>query len=45
MYYTADAGPLVSGARTLDQARALLTFMEAISDKTLRTTVSLTASR
>lgn len=29
----------------LDQARALLTFMEAISEKTLRSTVALTASR
>ncbi|KAG5186846.1 GNAT acetyltransferase 2-domain-containing protein [Tribonema minus] len=42
---TPPIGPLVSGAKTLDQARALLTFMEAISEKTLRTTVALTASR
>ncbi|CAM9344724.1 unnamed protein product [Phaeothamnion confervicola] len=33
---TPPIGPLVSGARTVDQARALLTFMEAISEKTLR---------
>ncbi|CAN0119983.1 unnamed protein product, partial [Ascophyllum nodosum] len=42
---TPPVGPLVSGAKTLDQARALLTFMEAISEKTLRSTVALTASR
>ncbi|CAM9182779.1 unnamed protein product [Chrysoparadoxa australica] len=42
---TVPIGPLVSGARTLDQARALLTFMEAISEKTLRSTVALTAAR
>lgn len=42
---TPPVGPLVAGAKTLDQARALLTFMEAISEKTLRSTVALTASR
>ena len=31
--------------RTLDQAKALLKFVEAISEKTLRSTVSLTAAR
>ncbi|CAM9579055.1 unnamed protein product [Scytosiphon promiscuus] len=42
---TPPVGPLVAGAKTLDQARALLTFMEAISEKTLKSTVALTASR
>ena len=31
--------------RTLDQAKAILTFIEAISEKNLRSTVALTASR
>lgn len=31
--------------KTLDQAKALLKFVEAISEKTLRSTISLTASR
>jgi N-acetyltransferase 10 len=38
-------GALVKKARTLDQARALLVFVEAITEKTLRTTVALTAAR
>ena len=38
-------GAVVSATRTLDQARAVLTFCEAISEKTLRTTVALTAGR
>ncbi|KNC50569.1 N-acetyltransferase [Thecamonas trahens ATCC 50062] len=38
-------GALVETARTLDQARALLVFVEAISEKTLRSTVTLTAAR
>lgn len=42
---TQPIGSLVEGTRTVDQARALLTFMEAISEKTLRSTVVLTASR
>ena len=39
------AGPLVAKCRTLDQARALVTFLDAASEKTLRATVALTASR
>lgn len=39
------AGPLVAMCRTLDQARALVTFLDAASEKTLRATVALTASR
>lgn len=42
---TEIVGPLVSNARTADQAKALLTFIEAISDKKLHSTVALTASR
>ncbi|KAJ1881149.1 N-acetyltransferase 10, partial [Coemansia sp. RSA 486] len=44
----ADAQPvgsLVSCARTVDQARALMTFADAIAEKSLRATVSLTAGR
>uniref|UniRef100_A0A7S3ZH00 RNA cytidine acetyltransferase n=1 Tax=Lotharella globosa TaxID=91324 RepID=A0A7S3ZH00_9EUKA len=39
------AGPLVDLCKTLDQAKAVLTFIEAISEKTLMTTVSMTAAR
>lgn len=39
------AGSLVAATRTLDQARAVLTFIDAISDKSLRNTVVLTAAR
>jgi N-acetyltransferase 10 len=42
---TQPAGSLVVTARTVDQAKAILTFVEAISEKTLRTTVTLTAAR
>ncbi|BDD54565.1 killer toxin resistant protein, variant 2 [Monascus purpureus] len=38
-------GPLVNLARTVDQAKALLTFVDAIAEKTLRNTVTLTAAR
>ncbi|KAL2863891.1 ribosome biosynthesis protein KRE33 [Aspergillus lucknowensis] len=38
-------GPLISLARTVDQAKALLTFVDAIDEKTLRSTVTLTAAR
>ncbi|KAI9806904.1 MAG: killer toxin resistant protein [Piccolia ochrophora] len=38
-------GPLISLARTVDQAKSLVTFVEAISEKTLRSTVTLTAAR
>lgn len=42
---TLPAGPLVSRCRTLDQAKAVVTFLDAASEKTLRSTVALTASR
>jgi len=42
---TQPVGSLVNQARTLDQAKALLKFVEAISEKTLKSTVSLTAAR
>ncbi|CAG8492780.1 10349_t:CDS:10 [Ambispora gerdemannii] len=42
---TQPIGSLVQTAKTLDQAKAVLTFIEAISEKTLRSTVTLTASR
>ncbi|KAI0243522.1 N-acetyltransferase 10 [Massospora cicadina] len=42
---TQPIGCLVATARTLDQGKALLTFVEAISEKTLRSTVTLTAGR
>ncbi|KAK5992723.1 RNA cytidine acetyltransferase [Cladobotryum mycophilum] len=38
-------GSLISLARTVDQAKALLTFTDAIAEKTLRSTVALTAAR
>lgn len=38
-------GNLISLAKTTDQAKALLTFTEAIAEKTLRSTVALTAAR
>ncbi|XP_077178242.1 RNA cytidine acetyltransferase isoform X1 [Paroedura picta] len=42
---TQPVGVLVETCKTLDQAKALLKFIEAISEKTLRSTVALTASR
>jgi N-acetyltransferase 10 len=42
---TLPIGPLIAKTRTVDQAKALLRFEEAISEKTLRSTVALTASR
>lgn len=42
---TQPAGCLVSCAKTLDQATVILKFIEAISEKTLRSTVTLTAAR
>ncbi|KAL7750286.1 N-acetyltransferase 10 [Sorochytrium milnesiophthora] len=42
---TQPVGALVSCARTVDQAKAILTFVEAVSEKTLRSTVTLTAAR
>lgn len=38
-------GPLISLAKTVDQAKALMTFTDAIAEKTLRSTVALTAAR
>ena len=38
-------GPLVEAAKTIDQAKAIVTFVEAIAEKTLRSTVALTAAR
>eukprot|EP01098_Paradermamoeba_levis_P010739 TRINITY_DN4523_c0_g2_i1.p1 TRINITY_DN4523_c0_g2~~TRINITY_DN4523_c0_g2_i1.p1 ORF type:complete len:965 (-),score=326.48 TRINITY_DN4523_c0_g2_i1:44-2938(-) len=45
MKNTEPAGPLVSLTRTVDQAKSVLAFIEAISEKTLRSTVTLTAGR
>lgn len=42
---TKPAGDLVKLARTTDQAQAVLTFIEAIAEKTLSSTVTLTAGR
>ncbi|KAL2117460.1 hypothetical protein VTJ04DRAFT_7120 [Mycothermus thermophilus] len=42
---TQPIGSLVKLARTRDQAKALLTFVDAIAEKTLRNTVTLTAAR
>ncbi|DAA79736.1 TPA_exp: Uncharacterized protein A8136_0509 [Trichophyton benhamiae CBS 112371] len=42
---TQPVGALVKLARTVDQAKALLTFVDAIAEKTLRSTVTLTAAR
>lgn len=39
------AASLVSLCKTMDQAKAVLKFIESLSEKTLRSTVSLTASR
>ncbi|KAG2234354.1 GNAT acetyltransferase 2-domain-containing protein [Thamnidium elegans] len=42
---TEPVGSLVKCTRTIDQAKAVLTFIEAISEKSLRSTVTLTAAR
>ncbi|CAH1257422.1 NAT10 [Branchiostoma lanceolatum] len=42
---TQPVGSLVNCCKTLDQAKALLKFIEAISEKTLRSTVAMTAAR
>lgn len=42
---TPHVGAIVNLAKTLDQAKALLTFLEACSEKTSRSTVALTAAR
>lgn len=39
------AGSLVNLAKTVNQAQAILTFIDSISEKTLRSTVTLTAGR
>lgn len=42
---TQPVSALLNCCKTLDQAKAVLKFIEAISEKTLRSTVSLTAAR
>jgi N-acetyltransferase 10 len=42
---TEPIGTLIQLAKTLDQAKVLLTFVETISEKTLRSTVSMQAGR
>ncbi|KAK0285735.1 N-acetyltransferase 10 [Friedmanniomyces endolithicus] len=42
---TQPVGSLIRLAKTTDQAKALLTFVEAISEKTMASTVTLTAAR
>lgn len=42
---TPPVGSLIQIAKTVDQAKALLTFVDAIAEKTLRSTVTLTAAR
>ncbi|TGZ84140.1 N-acetyltransferase [Ascodesmis nigricans] len=39
------AGALVNVTKTVDQAKAVMTFIDAIAEKTLRSTVTLTAGR
>uniref|UniRef100_A0AAV2L337 RNA cytidine acetyltransferase n=1 Tax=Knipowitschia caucasica TaxID=637954 RepID=A0AAV2L337_KNICA len=42
---TQPVGVLVDCCKTMDQTKAVLKFIEAISEKTLRSTVALTAAR
>ncbi|XP_024941592.1 RNA cytidine acetyltransferase isoform X2 [Cephus cinctus] len=42
---TQPVSALINCCKTVDQAKALLKFIETISEKTLRSTVSLTAAR
>jgi N-acetyltransferase 10 len=42
---TPNVGSLVSIAKTLDQANAVMSFLDAISEKSMKGTVSLTAGR
>ena len=42
---TLPAGPLLAKCRSADQAKAVVTFLDAISEKALRSTVALTAGR
>eukprot|EP00762_Andalucia_godoyi_P001119 ANDGO_01938.mRNA.1 RNA cytidine acetyltransferase len=45
MKETQPVGSLVGLARTLDQAKSVMQFVDAIAEKTLRTTIALTAAR
>lgn len=45
LHDTQPVGVLVESCKTMDQAKAFLKFIEAISEKTLRSTVALTAAR
>ncbi|KAK5867197.1 hypothetical protein PBY51_011711 [Eleginops maclovinus] len=45
LHDTQPVGVLVDCCKTMDQAKGVLKFIEAISEKTLRTTVALTAAR
>ncbi len=42
---TPHVGVIVSLAKTMDQAKAILTFLEACAEKTTKSTVALTAGR
>ena len=42
---TPHVGCIIELAKTMDQAKAVLTFLEACSEKTTKSTVALTASR
>mmetsp|Transcript_11136 Transcript_11136/g.12323 ORF Transcript_11136/g.12323 Transcript_11136/m.12323 type:complete len:1141 (-) Transcript_11136:145-3567(-) len=42
---TPNVGVIVELAKTMDQARAVLTFLDACSEKTCKSTVALTAGR
>jgi N-acetyltransferase 10 len=42
---TQPVGALVDATRTFDQGKAVMKFVEAIAEKTLRSTVVLTAAR
>ena len=42
---TQPVGTIISRVATIDQAKAVLTFVEAAGEKSLRTTVALTAGR
>lgn len=42
---TKHVGHLVELTKTIDQAQAVMSFLDAVSEKTLRSTVSLTAGR
>ncbi|CAK9065097.1 unnamed protein product [Durusdinium trenchii] len=42
---TQPIGPIVNVSKTLDQAKAVMSFVDAISEKTLNRTMALTAAR